>query len=322
METKEKLQIKKDLPNKQLIVTRYFEAPTDLVWKAWTEKEYLNIWWAPEPFQVETKHFDFKEGGNWHYAMVSPENEKHWCRADILKVNKERSFEWHDCFCDDKGKINESFPRTHWHVEFLSIGAETKVVCTLTYKSEADLKQIMEMGMEQGFTMTLTALDRYLKEGFKLRKANRPYTTPRVVTYLNFPGTTEQAFMFYKKVFGTEFIGKGLQRFGEIPADGNNPPVPDNVKQMILHVELPILAGHILMGTDAPKEMGFELVQGGNMHICLEPTTRAETERIFKDLSEGGTVTMPLADMFFGAYFGEFKDKFGINWMLINYEGK
>lgn len=322
METKERMQIKKDLPNKQLIVTRYFDASTDLVWKAWTQQEFLNIWWAPEPYRVETKSFDFREGGRWHYAMVSPENQRHWASADILKVNKERSFEWLDCFCDEHGKINEALPRTHWHVDFMSIGSETKVVCTLTYKSEADLKQIMELGMEQGFTMTLTALERYLKEGFKLRWANRGYATPRVVTYLNFPGTTEQAFLFYKKVFGTEFIGKGIQRFGEIPASEGNPPTPEAIKNMILHVELPILGGHILMGTDAPKEMGFNLVQGGNMHICLEPTTRAETDRLFKELSEGGTVTMPLADMFFGAYFGEFKDKFGINWMVMNYEGK
>lgn len=138
----------------------------------------------------------------------------------------------------------------------------------------------------------------------------------RVTTYLNFPGNTEEAFLFYKKTFKSEFSGKGLQRFSDIPADPGHPSVPEAVKKMVLHVELPILGGHILMATDAPKEMGFTLNTGNNMHICLEPETRKETERLFNALSEGGKVTMPLADMFFGAYFGECTDKYGINWMF------
>ena len=76
------------------------------------------------------------------------------------------------------------------------------------------------------------------------------------------------------------------------------------------------------MATDAPKEMGFTLNRGNNMHICLEPETRAETKRLFDALSNGGNITMPLADMFFGAYFGECSDKYGINWMFSCYEGK
>lgn len=79
--------------------------------------------------------------------------------------------------------------------------------------------------------------------------------------------------------------------------------------------------GHILMGTDAPKEMGFTLAKGNNMHICIEPETREEADRLFNKLSADGHVTMPMADMFFGAYFGEFSDKYGINWM-INFQGK
>jgi uncharacterized glyoxalase superfamily protein PhnB len=90
---------------------------------------------------------------------------------------------------------------------------------------------------------------------------------------------------------------------------------------MVLHVELPITGGHILMGTDAPKEMGFSLTPGNNMHICIEPGSREEAKRIFEELSAGGQILMPLADMFFGAYFGQLTDKFAINWM-INYQNK
>ncbi len=96
----------------------------------------------------------------------------------------------------------------------------------------------------------------------------------------------------------------------------------DVIKKMILHVELPILGGHILMATDAPKEMGMTLTQGNNMHICLEPSTKKEIKKLFDALSEGENITMPLEDMFFGAYFGEFTDKFGINWMFNCIEQK
>lgn len=140
----------------------------------------------------------------------------------------------------------------------------------------------------------------------------------RVTNYLNFPGTTEEAFLFYRSVFKTEFAADGFNRFGQMPPDPNQPPMPEKVKNMILHVELPITANHIIMGTDAPEEMGFSVTYGNNMHISLEPESREEAKRIFDELSEGGRITMPLQDMFWGAYFGSFTDKYGINWM-VNY---
>lgn len=142
----------------------------------------------------------------------------------------------------------------------------------------------------------------------------------RVSTYVNFPGNTEEVFNFYRSAFKTDFIN-GVQRFGDIPADPNHPPVADNVKKMVLHIELPLLGGHVLMGTDAPKEMGFTVTQGNNMHINLEPESRKEADRLFKELSAGGKIEMPIQDMFWGAYFGSFTDKYGINWM-INYQEK
>lgn len=137
----------------------------------------------------------------------------------------------------------------------------------------------------------------------------------RVSTYLNFSSNTEEAFNFYKSVFQTEFGGKGIQRFGDIP---ENPEMPFTAEQkkLVLHVELPIVGGHVLMGTDAPESMGFNKIFGDNVHINLEPDTRQETKRLFDELSEGGTVSHTLGDMFWGAYFGSCTDKFGINWMF------
>lgn len=136
-----------------------------------------------------------------------------------------------------------------------------------------------------------------------------------VSTYLNFYRNTEEAFNFYKSVFGTEFQGQ-IMRMGDVPPQDGMQAFPEEDKDLIMHIMLPILGGHQLMGTDAPESMGFKLNFGNNMHINLEPDTRAETERIFNALSEGGQVTMELADMFWGDYFGSFIDKFGVHWMI------
>ena len=137
----------------------------------------------------------------------------------------------------------------------------------------------------------------------------------RVNTYLNFPGTTEQAFNFYRSVFGGDFNGP-IHRFGEAPPAPGQPPLSAADRNLVMHVELPILGGHLLMGTDAPESMGSTVVHGNSVHISLEPDTRGETERLFAALSAGGKIDMPLQDMFWGAYFASLTDCFGIRWML------
>lgn len=140
----------------------------------------------------------------------------------------------------------------------------------------------------------------------------------RVSTYLNFSRNTEEAFNFYKSVFGTEFSGS-INRFGEVPPQPGAPAMPDTDKDLIMHIELPILNGHVLMGTDAPESFGFTVNFGNNTHIMLEPDTREETKQLFDALSEGGKITMPLQDMFWGAYYGSFTDKYGVQWMVNCY---
>jgi PhnB protein len=87
-------------------------------------------------------------------------------------------------------------------------------------------------------------------------------------------------------------------------------------KNLVMHVALPILGGHVLMGTDAPESMGFTVHQGNNIYINLEPDTRGDTDHLFAALSEGGKVEMQLQEMFWGDYFGSLTDKFGIKWMF------
>ncbi len=134
-------------------------------------------------------------------------------------------------------------------------------------------------------------------------------------TYLNFPGFTEEAFIFYKSVFGGEFIG-GISRMEDTPLEARHQSLAKADEKLVMHVALPLLGGHILMGTDAPESMGFTVTFGNNVYINLEPDTRIETDRLFKALSLGGTVGMQLQEMFWGDYYGSCTDKYGVRWMF------
>jgi len=137
-----------------------------------------------------------------------------------------------------------------------------------------------------------------------------------VSTYLNFPRNTEEAFNFYKSVFGGDFFGGKIMRFVDMPPQEGAPPMAEGDKNLVIHVALPITGGHMLMGTDAPETMGFKVNFGNNVHINLQIDTRDETRNLFKALSAGGVVSMDLQDMFWGDYFGSCTDKFGVQWMF------
>ena len=136
----------------------------------------------------------------------------------------------------------------------------------------------------------------------------------RVSTYLNFMGTTEEAFNFYSSVFGTEIAGE-IARMSDLPTEPGSPKLSEAEKKLVAHIELPILAGHVLMGTDMVESMGQELKVGNNVTICLEPDTRAETDRLYAALSEGGSESTGMQQMPW-AYWGCSLDRFGIRWMF------
>ena len=136
----------------------------------------------------------------------------------------------------------------------------------------------------------------------------------RVSTYINTLGRTEEAFTFYAQVFGTEITQ--ILRFSDMGMD----QLPEHERNGVMHAELPILAGHVLMGTDMLESAGHQVRIGNNTTINLEPDTRAETERLFAALSQDSTELSPLADMPWGAYWGTCLDRFGIRWMFNCYE--
>jgi PhnB protein len=251
-----------------------------------------------------------------------------WGRFVYGNIKRPDLLEFVNSFSNEKGEIARADFDARWPLEIFNrmtlTEKDNKTTLSLvgyplnSTEEEYEFFQSMKANVNGGFNKTFDQLDAYLEAQFKIRKEAKTDKKARVCTYLNFDGNTEEAFKFYQSVFKTEFGGKGVQRFGDIPQDAGHPPVTDSIKKMILHIELPTIGGHVLMGTDAPKEMGFELTFGNNSHICLEPESREEAKKLFDALSAGGNVTMPLQDMFFGSYFGEFTDKFGVKWM-VNY---
>ena len=249
-----------------------------------------------------------------------------WGLFKYVTINRHDLIEFVNSFSDEAGNLcKPPFP-IEFPLEIFNqiVLTEEDGMTTLTLRGhpinatteqEATYASMYD-NMQQGFGGTFNQLEHYLQTRLKLHHALKTNKMARVSTYLNFPGNTEEAFNFYKQVFGGEFGGGGIQRFGAIPADPSQPPMSDTDKNLILHVELPILGGHVLMATDAPASMGFTVNPGNNIHINLEPVTRAETKRLYDVLSVGGTVTMELQDMFWGAYYGSCTDQYGINWMF------
>lgn len=154
-----KMQITKDLRNKMVTVTRDFDATPEEVWRAWTESKYLDQWWAPKPWRAETKEMDFREGGHWFYAMVGPDNTRHWCKVDFNNIVAKKSFESSDAFCDENGNLNNDLPTMYWKNKFQKTESGTRVIVEISFASESDLNKIIEMGFEEGFTSALGNLD-------------------------------------------------------------------------------------------------------------------------------------------------------------------
>ncbi|AMM52506.1 glyoxalase [Rufibacter sp. DG15C] len=129
--------------------------------------------------------------------------------------------------------------------------------------------------------------------------------------YLNFNGNTEEVFNFYKSVFGGEFAT--FQRFKDIPGQDQMPAAD---QEKIMHVSLPIDSHSVLMGSDTVESMKNSVAMGDNIHLSINAESQEEADKLFNGLSQGGKITMPLQKTFWGAYFGMFQDKFGINWMI------
>jgi uncharacterized protein YndB with AHSA1/START domain len=158
------IQIDKDFTNKQIKIVSEFKASKEKIWNAFTNPEITDKWWAPKPYQAITKQADFKDGGLWLYYMLSPEGEKQWCLAEFKNIRSMESYEAADAFYDENGKINTNFPRMNWENLFYEENGITKVTNIITFSQEEDMKQILEMGFEEGYSIGLNQLNDLLNQ--------------------------------------------------------------------------------------------------------------------------------------------------------------
>jgi uncharacterized protein YndB with AHSA1/START domain len=145
-----------------LTVVREFAAERQMVWDCYTKQELLNQWFAPKPFTTKTKSMEFRDGGHWHYAMVSPEGEEYWGYTSYHDVNPIDSYRTTDAFSDSEGTINSKLPKATWLVTFTDKGEHSVVTTNVQYASLSDLEAVINMGMEEGMKLTLEKLDELL----------------------------------------------------------------------------------------------------------------------------------------------------------------
>jgi uncharacterized glyoxalase superfamily protein PhnB/uncharacterized protein YndB with AHSA1/START domain len=293
--------------DREIRISRLLDAPIELLWEVWTDPVHIKNWWGPNGFSNTIHKMDLKPGGEWNLTMHGPDGTDYKNKSVFGEIVKNQKIVY----------AHVSSPRFIATIEFEAQGEKTFLKWHMLFETREEFVQVVKtFKADEGLKQNVEKLQAYIKTQFQIRRQLKKTIMARVSTYLNFPGNTEVAFNFYKTVFGTEFHGDGIQRFGDVPAPEGTPPMSEEDKKLIIHVELPTIGGHIIMGTDAPESMGFKVEYGNNMYINLEPDSRAETKKLFDGLSAGGKVTMELQDMFWGAYFGTCIDKFGINWMF------
>ena len=146
-----------------IYLTREFAAELDLVWDAYTKAELLDQWFAPAPFRAETKEMDFREGGRWLYAMVSPENVRHWALVEFIKIEPMSSFTTRNSFCDENGVNNNPAFTSSQTITNFTAGPDTTTVQIIKKMADlAQLEQFITMGFKEGMSVTLKNLDELL----------------------------------------------------------------------------------------------------------------------------------------------------------------
>jgi len=157
-----KTLVEKNFLENSVLVIRTFDAPLALVWRAYTESELLDQWWAPQPWKAETQSMDFREGGFWLYALVNPKGEKHFGRMNYVEIAHHNYFKIEDVFCDEKGNYNPNIPVSKGKTSFTETPNGTSINFKMNYSPEVELKQIIEMGFENGIVACFEQLEKLL----------------------------------------------------------------------------------------------------------------------------------------------------------------
>ncbi|HEX8545558.1 MAG TPA: SRPBCC domain-containing protein [Cytophagaceae bacterium] len=146
-----------DKPSQTVVVNREFDAELPLVWDAFTKQELLDQWWAPKPWRSVSKSMEFKVGGRRFYAMVGPEGQEHWSIQSYTSITPKTNFKFLNAFADKDE--NPQLPGSNWDLNFSEQNGTTKVSITIKNDSLERMEQMIEMGFQGGFTMTLDALE-------------------------------------------------------------------------------------------------------------------------------------------------------------------
>lgn len=154
----------KDENSATVYMMKIFNSPVDRIWNHFTQGPLLDLWWAPLPWKCETKEISFVPGGFWKYAMISPEDEQSNRIAKFNEINHHRSFDYLDYFTDKEGKINTALPVTKSLIGFTGVEEGTKLTINIHFNSAAEMKQVLEMGMQQRLGTALSQLEQHIKE--------------------------------------------------------------------------------------------------------------------------------------------------------------
>lgn len=152
----------KDFDSNSVYIMKIFNADVSEMWNYFTQSELLDQWWAPKPWKCETKHQDFRKDGSWLYSMIGPEGEKHYAQVKYGEIMEHRSFDGVDNFCDENGQVNPDFPDTRWLFGFTGVEEGTKITVNIHFQSEQAMKQLLEIGFEDGFKRGLNQLEQIL----------------------------------------------------------------------------------------------------------------------------------------------------------------
>jgi len=163
--TNDSIKFDIDRSNRVVNVNVVFEAPLTLVWDAWTKADILDQWWGPKPWKAVTKEQTFENGGEWFYAMVGPNDEKHWSLCTYEDIQKHEYYRGTDAFCDENKNINEDMPQSKWDISFKDQqDGTTWVNINIAFEREEDLDEQLKMGFQEGFTIGLTQLQELLPQ--------------------------------------------------------------------------------------------------------------------------------------------------------------
>lgn len=162
-----KLNFEVNKEDRTIVIRRQFNAPLELVWKAWTTADLLDQWWGPEPCKAVTKSMDFRVGGHWLYCMIVPasltesaEEQVHWGKQEFDDIQLHKSFSGTDVFCDENGQPNPELPQGSFENIFTQDSDEQTLVTMISkHHSFEDIETLIAMGFKEGITACFDQLD-------------------------------------------------------------------------------------------------------------------------------------------------------------------